>query len=494
MPRAPRSPSASLPLIVFALAAAFWFADLAALGSGVPDRLDDSWEYGLVARSLLSGTGFHTPVIHPPLWSLRDALGMVPVLVHGPLVSLLLLPLVALAGEAAIDHVAWIAALFAALAAATTARLALRLGPPPLAVAAAMLVTLSPLMIRAVHHDVALPVGAWLLALAIDAAWRERPRVLVAGVAMGLAALVRPEFLWVTPLVLALTGALWWRGAIAAALLVLPWGWHGFTHAGTAFFNLSSYLAIGYWRERPGISVMRDFDLPPAAWPAALRDALPSLPAKWMEFLPSAAKRALMTPTGATGWLAPVGLMVALVRRDSRRLGLLVAALALLPLAIMTVTLYDERYLTPVLPLFALGAALGARAISLRLPAWLRRERFWILALILCVAPSSGPALHDGWREGQENRARLAAERRALSMRAHEARAQELVFTDTPDFVAWTLGVPSVWVSAAEYEALPEWDGSGLSAHHFADRPRRTGSDVTWFHHAEGRGEPLPPP
>ena len=63
MSRARRPPAASLPLLVFVLAAAFWSADLAALGGGMPDRLDDSWEYGLVARSLLAGAGFHTPMI-----------------------------------------------------------------------------------------------------------------------------------------------------------------------------------------------------------------------------------------------------------------------------------------------------------------------------------------------------------------------------------------------------------------------------------------------
>lgn len=480
-----------VPLLVLALTAAFWSIDLAVLRSGTPDRLDDSWEYGLVASALLEGAGFHTPVVHPPLWSMRDAVGSVPVLVHGPLVPVLLLPLVASAGAAAIDHVAWVAALFAVLAAHRTARLALRWGPPPVALAAASLLTLSPLMIRAVHHDVALPIGAWLLAVALDAVWRERPRALVAGVAIGLGALVRPEFLLAAPIVLAFARGAWWRGAVATVCIVAPWGWHGWVHAGAPFFNLSSYLAIGYWRERPGISVMRDFALAPAAWPAALRDAMPGLPEKWREFLPSAAKRLLMTPTGATGLLAVIGALRALMARESRAWASGAALLALLPLGIMTVTLYDERYLTPLLPLFALGAATGAHAIASRSPSWARRDRLWLGALLLVVLPSAGPAIHDGWSEGALARQRLAAERSALDARAVSARAQRLVYSDTPDFVAWTLRVPTVWVSAAEYTRLPQWDGAGLSPHAFLDHPRRTPNDVRWFHESEGRGEPL---
>lgn len=490
----PTPRTSRMPLVVLAIAALVWSVDLGLLRSGTPDRLDDSWEYGLVAASLLEGRGFHTPVVHPPLWSLRDAMGEVPVLVHGPLVPVLLLPLVALAGAAAIDGVAWIAALFAVLAAHRTARLALRWGPPPVALAAGLLLTLSPLMIRAVHHDIALPVGAWLLALALDAVWRERPRALVAGVAMGLGALVRPEFLLAAPIVLAFTRDAWWRGALATAAIVAPWGWHGVVHAGAPFFNLSSYLTIGYWRDRPGISVMRDFALSPAAWPAALREAWPTLPEKWREFLPHAAKRLLMTPTGATGVLAAAGLAIAMLRRESRSRASGVALLAALPLAIMTVTLYDERYLTSLLPLFATGAAVGAHALAQRLPGWARRDRFWLGALLLLVLPSAGPALHDGWSEGRVAAQRLAHERAALAALAPTARAQRLVYADTPDFVAWTLRVPTVWVTQAEYARLPEWDGSGISPHAALDRPRRTPRDVTWFHAAEGRGEPLGSP
>lgn len=54
------------------LAAAFWIFDLAVLRAGVPHPLDDLWEYALVARHLLADGRWHTSLIYPPLWPLRD--------------------------------------------------------------------------------------------------------------------------------------------------------------------------------------------------------------------------------------------------------------------------------------------------------------------------------------------------------------------------------------------------------------------------------------
>lgn len=103
-------------------AACAWLIDLAVLRGGTPHPLDDTWEYGLVARSLLAGHGFRTPMIHPPLWGLHDASNTVPVLVHGPLLSLLGAPWLAWFGPGALDGAAWLAAAFAVLTAVFTAR------------------------------------------------------------------------------------------------------------------------------------------------------------------------------------------------------------------------------------------------------------------------------------------------------------------------------------------------------------------------------------
>src|SRR5262249_51386441 len=109
-------------------AALFWSFDLAVLRAGVPDPLDDTWEYGVAARHLLDGAGFRTRVIHPPLLELINEQSSVPVLVHGPLLPVLCAPLVAATGG--IDGVAWLAALFALAAAWLTFRIgARRYGP-----------------------------------------------------------------------------------------------------------------------------------------------------------------------------------------------------------------------------------------------------------------------------------------------------------------------------------------------------------------------------
>lgn len=474
-----------------AFLALFWLADLVGLRAGVPDLLDDSWEYGVVARALLAGEGFRTSVVHPPLWILRDASDTVPVLVHGPLVPMLLAPLLALLGPGLLDHVAWLAALFAALAALSLHRLGERLHAPPTGTAAALAFTLSPLTLRAVHHDIALPLGALLLALALDRLARTRPHGARAGLALGAGMLVRPEFLLALPLLALLAGPARRRFVIVSLVPLAPWMWHGWVNAGSPLFNLSSYLLIGYWGSRPEIGVMRDFALPPRAWPQALAQELPGLPAKWLAFFPHALKRIVFAPSPFTGWIAPLGTLLALQVPGSRSLALVSVGLAMLPLAIMTVTLFDERYVVPFLPVFALAVALGAAESVDWLPEWARRPRAWMGALAFLLALTALPALETGRREGAAARERLRAERAALAALPAAAPGAGPVFSDTPDFVAWTLRRPAVWLTRAEYDALPPARPSGPQR---TDRPGRRPGDVTWFHEGDGRGAPLPGP
>ena len=471
--------------------ALFWFTDLAVLRAGAPDPLDDSWEYGTVARSLVAGHGFRTSVIHPPLWGLRDTSNTVPVLVHGPLMPMVLAPLVVVFGSRLMDHVAWLAALFAALAAFSVHRLAERTLNPPTGTAAALAFTLSPLTLRAVHHDIALPLGAFLLAFALDHLARTRPHVQRAALAMGAGMLVRPEFLLALPVLAMLAGANRRRFLLLALAPLLPWAWHGWVNAGSPLFNLSSYLIIGYWGSRPEISVMRDFALPPRAWPQALAQALPDLPGKWLDFLLHALKRVIYAPSPFTGWLTPLGTLLALQSPGSRSLALVSVALAMLPMGIMTVTLFDERYLVPFLPVFALMVARAAGESVNWLPAWVRPPRVWLGVLVALLALTALPALFAGWREGEAARTRLGEERAGLATLPTEVPGASPVYTDTPDFVAWTLQRPALWVTRSEYEALPgmtDPDGAPI------DRPRRGAGDVTWFHAADGRGAALPAP
>ena len=477
-----------------AFVAAFWLLDLVVLRAGTPDPLDDSWEYGVVARALLGGHGFRTPVIHPPLWTLRDAANTVPVLVHGPLLPILLAPILAVFGPGAFDHLAWLSALFAGVAAMFVYRLGERAHSQAAGAAAAGLFTLAPLTINAVHHDIALTLGALLLAVALDQLFRKQPHVNRAAIALGLGMLVRPEFVLALPLLAPVAGASLWRFVLVSLAFTVPWALHTILSTGSPFFNLSSYLLIGYWGTRPGISVMRDFALPPAAWPNALISALPSLVSKWLNFLPHAVKRFLLTPAGGTGWLAPLGLLFAVQGPRGRLLATTSAALSFIPLVIMTVTLYDARYLMPFMAVFALGAATGASEMSGWLPGFARRPRAWMGLLLLMTLPSTGPALHDAWSGARDARTRLAAERAGLL--ALGARPPggpvPVVVSDTPDFVAFTLHRSTLWLTRAEYDTLPAWDGRGDIATAFHTRLLRTPGDVTWFHAADGRGSALP--
>ncbi len=474
--------------------ALFWILDLAVLRAGAPDPLDDSWEYGVVARSLLAGHGFRTPVIHPPLWTLRDAANTVPVLVHGPLVPVLLAPLLAVFGPGLLDQVRWIAALFAVLGGLAIYRLGERSHAPPTGTAAAIAFTLSPLTLRAVHHDLALVLGAWLLAQALEQLARTRPHGGRAGLAVGAGLLVRPEFLFALPVLAWLARAARRRFLLVAIAPLLPWMWHGWVNAGSPFFNLSSYLLIGYWGSHPEISVMRDFAVPPRAWPRTLTHELASLPAKWLAFFPHALKRVLTAPSAFTGWLAPLGALLALQSPEARPLAFAGIALALVPLALMTVTLFDARYVTPFLPVFALLAARAVAEAVEWLPRWAQRPRTWIGAFVLLLALSAAPALIRARAEGTTARQRLRVERADLASLPPAGPGAPLVYTDTPDFVAWTLRRPALWVTKAEYEALP-MASPILEPHGLRlDRPRRTPADVTWFHAADGRGAPIASP
>ncbi len=463
-------------------AALYWTFDLALLRAGVPDPLDDTWEYGVVARHLLAGDGFRTGVIHPPLWSLRDSALTVPVLIHGPLLPAVAAPALKLVGPGAIDRAAWLSAAFALLAALAIVRLGARRLDAPVGAAAAALFTVSPLTLRAVHHDPSLVLGAWLLTLALDLLARPRPRAHAAGVVLGLAALARPEMIVAPIMLVPLAGRAAWRTALVFGACALPWWVHTLRASGSPWFNLSSYLLVGYWDGRPGLSVLRDFDLPPAHWPTVLRAALPTLVAKWVGFFPHALKRALLAPTGATGWLAIAG-AVSVVRAPRTRAGGVAAlALAAIPLAIMTLTVYDARYLTPFLPLWALAAAAGAQAAAGWLPPWARRPRAWVGLLGLLALPSFAPALREERREARRLERRLVIERRALA--ALTARAQgdrgaaRPMFSDTPDFVAFVTGRPVIWVTRTEFDRLP------LEAAH--DRPARGGEADVWFHDRDG--------
>jgi len=472
--------------IAAAFAALWWALDLAVLRGGTPHPLDDTWEYGLVARSLLAGHGFRTTMLHPPLWALRDAAGTVPSLVHGPLLSVIGAPFVAWLGPAAIDRAAWLAAAFAIVAAAFTARAVARGAGVLTGVCAGALVTLSPMLLRMVHHDVAPAAGAAAVAVALDQIARPRPRAFAAGLALGLGALARPELLAAAPFAALYLG----RSALAPLALgvllpVAPWAVRTASIAGAPASSLSAWLLLAYTRSHPGLSPLWDFALPPARFPAALLAALPELPAKWLHLAPRAVKHALLAPAPGLGLLAALGLAAAFGAGHAggaRRRAWAALGAALVPVALVTLTESSERYVAAFVPLWAMGVIMAMCGLAgPRGPA--ARWR-WIVVPVALALPFALAALLAGMHESAALRAWLRQERASLATRAEPARGG-LAFSDTPDFVAWTTGRPVVAVTLDGYHALPP---SGM---HDPARPARGDSTDTWFH-ADLRALPAP--
>lgn len=472
LPRASRhSPWLAVPLI---LAALYWIVDLSVLRSGIPAPLDDTWEDGLIARLLWQGHWLRSLMLYPPLWGLRDPDTLtIPVLVHGPLLPLLFAVPVRLLGAGVLDQAGWIAASFAWLTAWRLHRLATRFYGEAVAAAAALLFTLSPVVLEAVHHSLSVITGALLLTATLDLLARDRPRMVWAGVCAGLAYLVRPETLLAVPVLAALAHPVGpgdrRRFLVVFLLCGSWWWWHHVQAVGQPLFNLSSYTLLGYWRDRPEASVLRDFSLTPERWPAVLRAALPDLWHKWIEFFPHAAKKALELPSGSTGWLALVGLLWALRNPHTRRLGMCALILGAIPMASMTLTAYQRLYLIPFAPLWALAAAVGARTTFERLPHWAHRPRAWLGALALLALPAAILALRSEHQQARLLERWLALDRRLLASRVERpGDAQRPMFSDTPDFVAWTTGRPTLWVTREEFRRLyPEWretaDSTGAS-------------------------------
>lgn len=466
----------------------FWIVDLAILGNGVPHPLDDTWEYGVAARALLGGHGFRTWVIHPPLWTLRDASLTVPILVHGPILPILVAPWVA-RPDASLDGMAWLAALFAMAAATLTTWAALGRAGPWIAGTAGALVTLSPSMMEAVHHDVSPALGACLVALMLALLARPKPRVFPAGLAMGAAILVRPELVAAAPIAAVLLGRRGPSFAAGVVLVAAPWWWRTARLTGNPLFNLSSYVAIGYNSTRPELSPMRDFGIPPARWPETLQAALPGLMAKWVHMFPRGVRHALTAPSLATGWLAWIGGWLALRAPATRRLGLAVAAAVMVPLLVCTFMVSDDRYFVPMLPVASIAAAWtvavlmgrfrGEREPSAGVIARGPEARLALVAALTLVTPSTLMALVSAHHQAARLAPWLASERARLVWLSDPALASRPIFSDTPAWVAWTTGRPGVWVERDEYERLPAPTRRRGPP---VDRPERGDALETWFH------------
>ncbi len=490
----PASATAAKPLL---RSRAFLFAlSFAALGvlcnlaqrASTPHLRDDIWEYGIVARQLAAGAGWRTTVVHPPLLGMmRRQDGTVPVLIHGPLMPAILVPCVALFGEATLIHSMWLGALFLLLTARPLFRLLRPRWGEPTAALAAGLLPWTPLAWRALNHDQVLALGMLLATLAWEAVLGERFRPGRAGFWLGLCYLARGEALLLVPLVLgAVTqGSLAAHrpaGRDAARLLgafagcAIPWWIHNALATGMPLFSLSSYLLVSYWPPYHNLTALLDPNLTPQAWREAWPRLVQALPGKMASFLPHAAKAALLQPSP---WSAPLTLFgwIVLARRSPRTGVTFLGSVAALT-ALLAATVYDTRYLALALPGICAACAAGTAALVAPIGA---RNRWGAAILVLALLVVSA-----GWsgttRGAKPERDALEREGAALAA-AFPSGEPWVLLSDVPDFASWRTGWPAVWVDARV--APRQLRASHAAAERWVGNQSRFGGTALWLRRAD---------
>jgi hypothetical protein len=233
---------------------------------------------------------------------------------------------------------------------------------------------------------------------------------------------------------------------------------------------------------------MRDFALTPERWPLLLREEYGLVASKLLETLPRAIKRLAVTPTALTGWLMAAGLLSWFARPGFRRIAAALFLAGLIPLATMTLTVPQKLYIVPFVPIYALAAAVGTRALHEWFGGRIWNGRTWAVIALALALVSAVPALMVAMHGGRIGRELLAAERAALGPLRPDARLQppEPMFSDRPDFVAWTTARPTLWVTEEEYDGLYPLDATPTQRP--SGLPSRRDAHQTWFHDAHWAG------
>jgi hypothetical protein len=153
-------------------------------------------------------------------------------------------------------------------------------------------------------------------------------------------------------------------------------------------------------------------------------------------------------------------------------------ALAAIPVVSQTLTSHQRLYLVPFYAIYTTFAAAGIAAATNLMPSWARRPRAWAGMLALLLLPSSLPALRGAAEESRVLARRVALERADLH-REFDARPPRMLFSDTPDFVAWITGRPTAWVTREQFARLYPASGGGDAARY--GLPPRA-EIAGWFH------------
>jgi hypothetical protein len=101
--------------------------------------------------------------------------------------------------------------------------------------------------------------------------------------------------------------------------------------------------------------------------------------------------------------------------------------------------------------------------------------------LVLLSLPASLPALRDACDQARVLARRITVERQQLAAAfPHGHAPTRIVFSDTPDYVAWITGLPTLWVTRAQFERLYPPGGGAGDAPRFDLPPRNVVAG--WFH------------
>lgn len=441
----------------------------------------DAWDYLQLGRRLASGDGFTSRFTYVPFLpeSVPSGDGEVrafPLFWRQPGYPLLVAAALGIAGRGNADGLLWVAGVAMALLPWAVYLLGRRVLSPGWAALAALWTLLTPAALGETAPMVATSWFVLLIALLFAAApAARRPAAWAgAGVLLGLAALLRLEtWLLVPGLLLARRGSPRFRVSAAvmlgvALLLVLPWHLRLWSLTGNPVYSAGSLL-FHDTPPFPGWDASRTLAVRDLSAVAFLQEHGGAVIRKTVLDLARFGRDLMLLPSPFLALVFWLGVLRPAGQPRARWLVLGAAAAAVVLLLALAPLEYARRFLAPLVPLLAVGAA----HTLTRLP---RHRR-----LLAGAATVVGLAMTAGNLpvSAPDGSAGPAAEdlNRLLSLPQAAPLATEAVaLTDSPTVYAWIWDRPAVWAP------LPR------------DLPRvreRLPGSIGLFTRARGRGDSM---